>query len=157
MPGCDRVDLGIPTSSFFLDFRLEGEPGRFEPARDGAQRVLPGRVGVFLQHRGVGDLGRGALQRVQRADMLAKDGKPGSPYAAYYQGTPSFAPYAAYYLAILALAKPFGLLAAHKIVVGAYVASDTQRRRPGMRTSRAARVISASSASATRVPARRTA
>lgn len=55
-------------------------------------------------------------------DMLAKDGRPGSPYAPFYEGTLGLGPYSAYYIAVLVLGRPFGLLLAHKIVVAAYVA-----------------------------------
>lgn len=56
------------------------------------------------------------------ADMLEKAGRPDSPYAPYYQSGLSLAPYAAHYLALLALGKVVGLVVAHELLVGLYVA-----------------------------------
>ncbi len=56
------------------------------------------------------------------ADMLAKNGRAGSPYGPFYSGTPGLAPYAAHYLALLLFSKFMPLAAAHKVVIGMYVA-----------------------------------
>jgi hypothetical protein len=56
------------------------------------------------------------------ADMLSKSGRPDSPYAPFYAATLSFHPYVAYYVVLLGLSKAMSLLAAHKLVVAAYVA-----------------------------------
>ena len=56
------------------------------------------------------------------ADMLAKLGDPASPYAPYYEGGLRVAPYAAHFVALIALGKVMGLLAAHKLIVAFYVA-----------------------------------
>jgi hypothetical protein len=56
------------------------------------------------------------------ADMLSKSGRPDSPYAAFYQGSPAVAPYAAHYLALWLMGKVMPILAAHTILVGLYVA-----------------------------------
>jgi hypothetical protein len=56
------------------------------------------------------------------ADLLSKVGRAGSPYAPYYDGGLRIAPYAAHFVALIGLGKVMGLLAAHKLVVIAYVA-----------------------------------
>jgi hypothetical protein len=56
------------------------------------------------------------------ADMLSKVGRPGSPYAAYYEGGLRIAPYAAHFIALIGLGKIMGLLAAHKLIIIVYVA-----------------------------------
>ena len=56
------------------------------------------------------------------ADMLAKVGRAGSPYAPYYEGGLRIAPYAAHFVAMIGLGKVMGLLAAHKLIIVAYVA-----------------------------------
>jgi hypothetical protein len=55
-------------------------------------------------------------------DMLAKSGRPDSPYAAFYDGGPALAPYAAHYLALWLMSKAMSLLTAHEILTGLYVA-----------------------------------
>jgi hypothetical protein len=55
------------------------------------------------------------------ADMLAKAGNPGSPYAPYYEGGLRIAPYAAHFIALFVLGKVMGLLAAHKLIIVLYV------------------------------------
>jgi hypothetical protein len=56
------------------------------------------------------------------ADMLSKVGRAGSPYAPYYEGGLRIAPYAAHFVAMIGLGKVMGLLAAHKLIIIAYVA-----------------------------------
>jgi len=56
------------------------------------------------------------------ADMLSKVGRAGSPYAPYYEGGLRIAPYAAHFIAMIGLGKVMGLLAAHKLIIMAYVA-----------------------------------
>jgi hypothetical protein len=56
------------------------------------------------------------------ADMLSKVGRAGSPYAPYYDGGLRIAPYAAHFVAMIALGKVMGLLAAHKLIIIVYVA-----------------------------------
>ena len=56
------------------------------------------------------------------ADMLAKSGRPDSPYAAFYQGGLTMAPYAAHYLGLWLLSRLMPLLTAHTVLVVAYVA-----------------------------------
>jgi hypothetical protein len=56
------------------------------------------------------------------ADMLAKVGRAGSPYAPYYEGGLRIAPYAAHFVAMIGLGKVMGLLAAHKLIIVVYVA-----------------------------------
>jgi hypothetical protein len=56
------------------------------------------------------------------ADMLAKSGRPDSPYAPFYQGSPTVAPYAAHYLALWLMAKVMPILTAHEILMVLYVA-----------------------------------
>jgi hypothetical protein len=56
------------------------------------------------------------------ADMLSKVGRAGSPYAPYYDGGLRIAPYAAHFVAMIGLGKVMGLLAAHKLIIIAYVA-----------------------------------
>jgi hypothetical protein len=55
-------------------------------------------------------------------DMLAKSGRPDSPYAAFYDGGPALAPYAAHYLALWLMSKAMSLLTAHTLLTGLYVA-----------------------------------
>jgi hypothetical protein len=55
-------------------------------------------------------------------DMLAKHGRPDSPYAAYYDGGLALAPYAAHYLALWLMSKVMSLLTAHQLLTGLYVA-----------------------------------
>jgi hypothetical protein len=59
---------------------------------------------------------------IAAADMLAKAGNPGSPYAPYYEGGLRLAPYAAHFLALAVLGKVMGLLAAHKLIIALYIA-----------------------------------
>ncbi len=56
------------------------------------------------------------------ADMLAKNGREGSPYGPFYVGTPGLAPYAAHYLALWLFSRVMPLVAAHKVVIALYVA-----------------------------------
>jgi len=56
------------------------------------------------------------------ADMLAKSGRPDSPYAPFYEGAPMLAPYAAHYLALWLMSKAMSILTAHTILTGLYVA-----------------------------------
>jgi hypothetical protein len=59
---------------------------------------------------------------IAAADMLSKVGNPGSPYAPFYEGGLRVAPYAAHFVALVALGKVMGLLAAHKLIIVLYVA-----------------------------------
>ncbi|HEX7509622.1 MAG TPA: hypothetical protein VF550_22825 [Polyangia bacterium] len=59
---------------------------------------------------------------IAAADMLSKVGRAGSPYAPYYDGGLRIAPYAAHFVALIGLGKVMGLLAAHKLIIIAYVA-----------------------------------
>ena len=59
---------------------------------------------------------------IAAADMLSKVGHADSPYAPYYQGGLRIAPYAAHFVALIALGKVMGLLAAHKLIIVLYVA-----------------------------------
>jgi hypothetical protein len=56
------------------------------------------------------------------ADMLAKGGRPDSPYAAFYQGSVTAAPYAAHYLALWLASRVTTILTAHTALVVLYVA-----------------------------------
>ena len=56
------------------------------------------------------------------ADLLAKVGRPDSPYAPYYEGGLRIAPYAAHFVALIAFGKVMSLLAAHKLIIVLYVA-----------------------------------
>jgi hypothetical protein len=55
-------------------------------------------------------------------DMLAKSGRPDSPYAAFYDGGPSLAPYAAHYLALWLMSKVMSVFTAHELLTVLYVA-----------------------------------
>lgn len=59
---------------------------------------------------------------IAAADMLSKVGHADSPYARYYEGGLRIAPYAAHFVALVALGKVMGLLAAHKLIIVLYVA-----------------------------------
>jgi hypothetical protein len=56
------------------------------------------------------------------ADMLGKRGSATSPYAAFYDGSLRLAPYAAHYAMLVVLGKVMNLLAAHKLIMAAYIA-----------------------------------
>ena len=56
-------------------------------------------------------------------DMLTKQGEASSPYQPYYEGGFAVAPYAAHYLALRVFGLVLPLMAAHKVVVGLYVAA----------------------------------
>ena len=47
-------------------------------------------------------------------DMLAKTGRPDSPYTSFYDGGLALAPYAAHYLALWLMSKAMSLLTAHR-------------------------------------------
>jgi hypothetical protein len=59
---------------------------------------------------------------IAAADLLSKVGNPNSPYAPYYDGGIGLDPYAAHFVALLLLGKVMNLLAAHKLIIAAYVA-----------------------------------
>jgi hypothetical protein len=56
------------------------------------------------------------------ADMMGKDGQPGSPYAPFYDSAAGLHPYLLHYWALVLLGKVMPLMAAHKLCMGLYVA-----------------------------------
>jgi hypothetical protein len=56
------------------------------------------------------------------ADMLAKQGRPDSPYAPFYEAAFGLRPYALHFWALVLLGKLMPLMAAHKLCAALYVA-----------------------------------